>query len=125
MGLDNLWMATDADAGTLCGYAAVIFDMDGVITDTAGVHAAAWKSLFDELLPRFGDGQEPFDAEGDYRAFVDGRPREDGVRSFLASRGITLPEGSYGDGPEQLTGFRERPSDGALLGPDHDHRPSP
>ena len=74
-------------AGTICGYAAVIFDMDGVITDTAGVHAAAWKSLFDELLPLFGEGQEPFDAEEDYRAFVDGRLREDGVRSFMASRG--------------------------------------
>ncbi|GAA5228653.1 HAD family hydrolase [Paeniglutamicibacter antarcticus] len=89
--------------GTICGYAAVIFDMDGVITDTAGVHAAAWKSLFDELLPRFGEGQEPFDANGDYRAFVDGRPRADGVRRFLASRGITLPEGSREDGPERLS----------------------
>ncbi len=88
---------------TVSGYAAVIFDMDGVITDTAGVHAAAWKALFDQALPRIDNTQVPFDAEQDYRNFVDGRTREDGVRTFLASRGITLPEGSAGDAPEQLT----------------------
>ncbi len=102
MHLDHLWTASDG-AGKAYGYAAVIFDMDGVVTDTAGVHAAAWKSLFDEALPRISDAQAPFDVDGDYRAFVDGRPREDGVRTFLASRGITLPEGSAEDGPEQLT----------------------
>ena len=90
-------------AGSVCGYAAVIFDMDGVVTDTAGVHAAAWKALFDQVLPRIDDTQVPFDAEQDYRAFVDGRSREDGVRTFLASRGISLPEGSAEDTPEHLT----------------------
>jgi len=86
---------------------AVLFDMDGVITDTAGAHAAAWKRLFDEYLEaRVGDGGEvfrPFDEEGDYRAFVDGRPRHDGVAGFLESRGIRLPYGAESDGPEMET----------------------
>lgn len=84
------------------GYGAVIFDMDGVITDTAQVHAAAWKALFDQVLPQFGD-HTPFDADGDYRAWVDGRTREDGVRTFLTSRGIHLPEGGPHDDSRQLT----------------------
>ncbi|MDY6055027.1 beta-phosphoglucomutase family hydrolase [Micrococcus sp.] len=86
-------------------YRAVIFDMDGVITDTAGVHAAAWKELFDEALPQVGalpvnaaavvadpEALRPFDARIDYLHHVDGRPREDGVRSFFASRGLAVPE---------------------------------
>ncbi|HZK58301.1 MAG TPA: beta-phosphoglucomutase family hydrolase [Cryobacterium sp.] len=79
-------------------YDAVIFDMDGVVTDTASVHAGAWKALFDEVLPGLAGSPgpaAPFDVVADYRRSVDGRPREDGVRTFLASRGITLPE----DGP--------------------------
>lgn len=85
-------------------YGAVIFDMDGVVTDTAGVHAAAWKALFDEVLPEFsGSVPAAFDAVQDYRDFVDGRTREDGVRAFLATRGIRLPEGEPGDAPERLT----------------------
>ncbi|MCY0906403.1 beta-phosphoglucomutase family hydrolase [Arthrobacter sp. H14-L1] len=107
MHLDNLHHLPPAPGqgnyGTPSGYAAVIFDMDGVVTDTAEVHAAAWKALFDQALPRIDDTQVSFDAEQDYRAFVDGRTREDGVRTFLDSRGITLPEGSAGDAPEQLT----------------------
>jgi beta-phosphoglucomutase family hydrolase len=75
-------------------YEAVIFDMDGVVIDTAAVHAAAWKRLFDEVLPGLAPDSAPFDEVGDYRRSVDGRPREDGVRTFLASRGITLPEGT-------------------------------
>lgn len=74
-------------------YEAVIFDMDGVVTDTAVVHAAAWKRLFDEVLPGLAPGAAPFDEVEDYRLSVDGRPREDGVRTFLASRGVRLPEG--------------------------------
>ncbi|WP_253905711.1 beta-phosphoglucomutase family hydrolase [Arthrobacter sp. H5] len=90
--------------GNGSGYRAVIFDMDGVVTDTAGIHAAAWKSLFEQALPELtGTAQEPFDTNRDYRAFVDGRTREDGVRTFLASRGIDLPEGNPDDGPEQPT----------------------
>ena len=70
-------------------YDAVIFDMDGVVTDTASVHARAWKALFDEVLPRLSTTPvQPFDADTDYRRYVDGRPREDGIRTFLASRGI-------------------------------------
>lgn len=74
---------------------AVVFDMDGVVTDTAAVHAAAWKSVFDGVLVRWsertGDAQRPFDAE-DYRLHVDGKARLDGIRSFLSSRSISLPE---------------------------------
>lgn len=76
------------------------FDMDGVLTDSARLHAAAWKRLFDDLLHRraaaTGGSFVPF-GEADYLAYVDGRPREDGVRHFLASRGIHLPEGSASD----------------------------
>ena len=88
---------------------AVLFDMDGVVTDTAAAHAAAWKRLFDEFLAaratRTGEPFEPFDASRDYRAHVDGMPRFDGVRSFLAARGIDLPEGSPDDGPDAQTVF--------------------
>jgi beta-phosphoglucomutase family hydrolase len=74
---------------------ACLFDLDGVLTQTARVHAAAWKSMFDEFLrdraARTGERFEPFDL-ADYNEYVDGKPRYDGVRSFLASRGIELPE---------------------------------
>ena len=86
---------------------AVIFDMDGVITDTAGLHAEAWKRLFDELLRSHaeaaGTSFEPFDIERDYLRYVDGKARHDGVRSFLESREITLPEGADEDPPEAET----------------------
>jgi alpha,alpha-trehalase len=76
---------------------AVVLDTDGVITDTASVHAAAWKEMFDAfLLARGGDLYEPF-TDDDYRRYVDGKPRFDGVRGFLASRGITLPDGRADD----------------------------
>ena len=79
---------------------AVLFDLDGVVTDTASVHSAAWATLFDEYLAgRPADGDEdhsPFTDE-DYRQFVDGKPRRDGVTDFLASRGITLPAGAPSD----------------------------
>jgi len=85
----------------------VVFDMDGVITRTASVHAAAWKRLFDDYLreraERLGTDWTPFDADADYRVYVDGKPRYDGVRSFLASRGIELPEGSPDDTPDDET----------------------
>ncbi len=80
---------------------AVLFDLDGVLTDTASIHAAAWKRMFDGFLrARATDGGTvfvPFDADADYRAYVDGKPRYDGVRSFLSSRTIELPEGDAGD----------------------------
>lgn len=84
-------------------YDAVLFDLDGVVTRTASVHAAAWKRLFDELLEthvaRGGAAFEPFDPETDYRRLVDGKPRHDGVVAFLSSRGIDLPEGRSDDPP--------------------------
>ena len=81
-----------------------LFDLDGVLTDTAAVHDKAWKEMFDTFLrTRDGDGFKPFDAHADYNAYVDGKPRADGVRDFLASRGITLPEGDPDDGPDALT----------------------
>ncbi|MFZ5870519.1 MAG: beta-phosphoglucomutase family hydrolase [Actinomycetota bacterium] len=84
---------------------AVIFDMDGVVTDTAGVHAQAWKQLFDGVLadPRTGPAGEPFDVDADYRRYVDGRSREDGVAAFLTSRGIDVPLGTPKDGPSDWT----------------------
>ncbi|GGW14356.1 hydrolase [Streptomyces libani subsp. rufus] len=83
---------------------ACLFDLDGVVTKTAVVHAAAWKETFDAFLRDFdGEQGRPFDASADYDEYVDGRPRADGVRSFLASRGIRLPEGDPGDPPDART----------------------
>ncbi|MFD8564512.1 hypothetical protein ACFV1N_45215 [Streptosporangium canum] len=85
-------------------YEAVIFDIDGVVIDTAAVHSAAWKTLFDEALPDLARSPvSGFDAEEDYRRYVDGRTREDGVRSFLAAREIELPDRNPGDPPERHT----------------------
>jgi beta-phosphoglucomutase family hydrolase len=86
---------------------ACLFDLDGVLTDTASVHTRAWKALFDEFLrqraKRTGEEFVPFDPDSDYRQYVDGKPREDGVRSFLESRGIELPEGDPEDPPDKET----------------------
>ena len=86
---------------------ACLFDLDGVITDTASVHAAAWKQMFDDYLraraERTGEPFAPFDVKADYGPYVDGRPRLDGTRGFLASRGITLPDGEATDGPDAET----------------------
>ncbi len=91
----------------LDAYGGWLFDMDGVLTQTAVVHAAAWKEAFDEFLKeegaRTGKTYAPFDAQGDYQKYVDGEPRADGVRNFLAARGITLPEGSDTDPPNART----------------------
>jgi beta-phosphoglucomutase family hydrolase len=80
---------------------ACLFDLDGVLTDTASVHTKAWKAMFDAYLSqraeRTGEKFVPFDAAADYRKYVDGKKREDGVRSFLDSRGIKLPDGSPDD----------------------------
>jgi beta-phosphoglucomutase family hydrolase len=86
---------------------ACLFDLDGVLTDTASVHRKAWKQMFDEHLrqraERTGEPFRPFDIDADYLTYVDGKKREDGVRSFLASRGIDLPEGGPADGPTAET----------------------
>jgi len=88
-------------------YEAVIFDLDGVVTRTAEVHAAAWKKMFDEYLEqrgeREGESHEPFDRGTDYRRYVDGKPRYDGVKSFLESRSIDIPYGDPDDEPRQET----------------------
>jgi len=85
---------------------AVIFDMDGVVTQTAAVHFRAWKRLFDAVLAaastEMNGPRRPFD-EADYRRHVDGKPRQDGVRDFLASRGMVLPDGSPDDPPDRET----------------------
>ncbi len=85
----------------------IIFDLDGVITQTAKVHARAWKSLFDRYLKEQADKKNekftPFDITRDYRTFVDGKPRYDGVKSFLNSRGIDLPWGDPSDEPDKET----------------------
>ncbi len=76
-----------------------LFDLDGVLTKTATVHFAAWKRTFDEFLKRYEPGQPEF-SQLDYNRYVDGKHRADGVRGFLASRGIVLDEGSPGDPPD-------------------------
>jgi beta-phosphoglucomutase family hydrolase len=84
-----------------------LFDLDGVLTETAKVHDAAWKEMFDAYLreraQRTGDPFVPFDPVADYDEYVDGKPRADGTRSFLASRGIELPEGHENDPPDAET----------------------
>jgi beta-phosphoglucomutase family hydrolase len=85
-------------------YDAVLLDLDGVITDTANLHAACWKQMFDEYLQKRaaqrGETFRPFELATDYRLYVDGKPRFDGVRAFLTSREIQVPEGSPGDPPQ-------------------------
>jgi beta-phosphoglucomutase family hydrolase len=85
------------------GVSACLFDMDGVVTQTAVLHAAAWKEMFDEFLraraESTGTPFVPFDPHAEYDAYVDGKPRLDGTKSFLESRGIELPEGTPDDPP--------------------------
>jgi beta-phosphoglucomutase family hydrolase len=86
---------------------ACLFDLDGVLTDTASVHRKAWKAMFDSYLrdraERTGERFVPFDIAADYQTYVDGKKREDGVQSFLAARGITLPDGDPDDDPSAET----------------------
>jgi beta-phosphoglucomutase family hydrolase len=85
---------------------ACLFDLDGVVTRTAAVHAAAWKEMFDAFLASWhgpGGGGGPFDLDKDYEVYVDGKRREDGIRSFLESRGIMLPDGTPQDPPDAET----------------------
>ncbi len=90
--------------GLPSGVTACLFDLDGVLTDTASVHDKAWTQVFNEFLrARDGDGFTPFDPVADYGRYVDGKRREDGVRDFLASRNITLPQGDPGDAPAAPT----------------------
>jgi beta-phosphoglucomutase family hydrolase len=93
--------------GLPSGIRACLFDLDGVLTQTARVHAAAWKEMFDAFLreraARTSEPFVPFDPVADYTKYVDGKPRYDGVRSFLGSRGIRLPEGDPSDPPSAET----------------------
>jgi beta-phosphoglucomutase family hydrolase len=86
---------------------AGLFDLDGVLTNTAAAHNKAWTETFDAFLreraERNGEPFVPFNPAGDYATYVDGKPRLDGVRDFLASRGIALPEGNPDDGPDTAT----------------------
>jgi len=90
-------------------FCGAIFDLDGVVTLTAHVHAAAWKQLFDGFLKRHAESTgtpfDPFDLEQDYATYVDGKPRIDGVRGFLSSRGIELPAGTPDDPPGTNTAW--------------------
>lgn len=96
---------------------ACLFDLDGVLTQTARVHATAWKQMFDAFLreqaERTGERLRPMELPGDYAAYVDGKLRQDGVRSFLASRGVVLPEGAPDDPPgaETVHGLGNRKND--------------
>ncbi|MFE3548461.1 HAD family hydrolase [Streptomyces kronopolitis] len=89
-------------AAPLRSLRAVVFDTDGVITDSAAVHAAAWKDAFDACLSAAG-GQRPFDPVDDYLRHVDGRSREDGAAQFLRARGLELPLGAVDDAPGTAT----------------------
>jgi beta-phosphoglucomutase family hydrolase len=93
--------------GLPAGVTACLFDLDGVLTQTAKVHAAAWKQMFDDYLRRraeqTGEAFVEFDPVRDYDEYVDGKPRYDGVRSFLAARKIDLPEGARNDPPDAET----------------------
>jgi beta-phosphoglucomutase family hydrolase len=95
--------STHAPLGLPASIRACLFDLDGVLTKTAKVHAAAWKEMFDTYLrarsQKIDEPFEPFDAHHDYDRYVDGMPRYDGVRTFLASREIFLPEGDPTDPP--------------------------
>ena len=88
-------------------FKGALFDLDGVITNTAKLHAESWKQMFDQFLASYkgeaGKHYDPFDIESDYPNYIDGKPRLDGVKSFLSTRGITLPEGSRDDPPESDT----------------------
>ena len=100
-------MSSDHPLGLAGHVRACLFDLDGVLTKTAKVHAAAWKEMFDGFLEArsvtHGEPFVAFDAVADYDAYVDGKPRADGTRSFLAARHISLPEGSPDDPPDART----------------------
>ena len=98
---------------------ACLFDLDGVLTDTASVHEAAWKATFDPILAAHDQGEF---TESDYDDYVDGKPRLDGVRDFLKSRGIELPEGEEKDGADADTvhGVAERKNQDVLHRIEHD-----
>jgi beta-phosphoglucomutase family hydrolase len=100
-------MNLESEAVSPDRFDAVLFDLDGVVTDTAKLHAACWKKAFDAFLKKRagekGAPLKPFDLEADYEKYVDGKPRYDGVQSFLDSRGIDLPYGDPADSSDKET----------------------
>jgi beta-phosphoglucomutase family hydrolase len=100
-------MSSSKPSVTTANFDAVLFDLDGVLTATAKVHAACWKKTFDEYLKQHaaktGEPFQPFDLVKDYSLYVDGKPRYEGVKSFLESRGIHLPYGDPSDPPDRET----------------------
>jgi beta-phosphoglucomutase family hydrolase len=107
--------ANGPSVGLPAGVQACLFDLDGVLTDTAAVHARAWKEAFDAFLRSRPEPFVPFDIRTDYSAHVDGLPRLEGVRKFLASRGIELPEGAEDDSSsDTVTGIGNRKNDRVL-----------
>jgi beta-phosphoglucomutase family hydrolase len=113
----STWHQDSKSAISRDRYDAVLLDLDGVITDIASIHAACWKQMFDEYLQKRatqrGEAFHPFEIATDYRLYVDGKPRYDGVRDFLTSRGLRLPEGSPDDPPqaETVDGLGNRKND--------------
>ncbi|RJN32478.1 beta-phosphoglucomutase family hydrolase [Nesterenkonia natronophila] len=95
--------SAEAKRHALRHFRAVLFDMDGVVTDTAGVHFTAWKELFDASLAELAGTKQPEFTQEDYLNYVDGRPREEGVRTLLSARGVHAPEGSPGDPTDVLS----------------------
>ena len=94
---------TDLSQLALARFQAAVFDLDGVLTRTAVLHAAAWKRALDEVMQALGASLQPFDLEDDYRLYIDGRPRLDGVAAFVRARGAELPTGSAEDPPGAAT----------------------
>jgi beta-phosphoglucomutase family hydrolase len=116
----DIEQATFGELGLPDAVTAGLFDLDGVLTNTAAVHNKVWKQIFDTFLREWADRTgEPFvafDPVADYLGYVDGKPRADGVRDFLASRGITLPEGNRDDSPgaESVNGLANRKNQALL-----------
>jgi beta-phosphoglucomutase family hydrolase len=114
---DKLEKTVRPDRFTRELFDAVLFDMDGVVTDTASIHAACWKTMFDEYLKKWaqqnGQPLHPFDIATDYKFYVDGKPRYQGVRDFLKSRNIILPDGTPEDpsDAETVCGLGNRKND--------------
>jgi beta-phosphoglucomutase-like phosphatase (HAD superfamily) len=119
---------TAAMLGLPTGVRACLFDLDGVLTDSGSLHAWAWGEVFDDFLLRLSEKTGwafiPFDRERDYRTYLDGRPRLEGIHAFLSSRGIRVPEGGPADPPEAASAFALFRRKGETLARDLRRRPT-